>query len=137
MQAHIEYDDNQHLLTLKLSGTPTHEQSCAAMHEQFAKIEAYEIRTLLIDYSDLRGDIRIEDISTFLDTSKPIVDALTNVKTAAVLNDALGVTSGVFSILFSLGVWIAVFKDRDQALDWLRSDARQPQWLAERSSGRT
>jgi hypothetical protein len=129
MRIFVRHNAEQSLACLEVHGALTGGLDGEAISAHLRQALSYDADNILVDYSGLSGDVVLEDVLAFLEGSGELIEQLKTVKIAAVLHEKLKNTSILLAMLFAMGVWIAVFKDGDQALDWLLRSEDRPRWL--------
>jgi hypothetical protein len=129
MKVNVTHDKEQSLARLEVLGALSGGLNGESITAHLREAMSYGAEKLLIDYSGLSGDVVLEEVLGFLESSGELIEQLKTVKIAAVLHEKLKNTSVLLAMLFAMGVWIAVFKDGDQALDWLGRTEDRPRWL--------
>ena len=133
MKISLNFDEAQSLLSLDVLGSPASGEGGCSIHDHLTAIASHDAEKLLLDYSGLDDDIVVDDLFLFVESCQPMIARLKDVKLAAVVHERLRNISVLLSIMFGMGVWVAIFKDRDQALAWLNRSEERPRWLRDQT----
>jgi hypothetical protein len=119
MDVRLVCDDERGIVTLEATGAPEGERDFDDLVRRIEALDPKTARYLLLDFSGLEADVPVDHLTPFMADIAPVLKRARVAKIASVIDEGRKVTSVAVSMLFNMGVRVAIFTSRDDARDWL------------------